>query len=91
MQKIGIAGIGNISKIYMDNLTGIFSKRVKLTAVADVIADRAKKAADDYHIKAYSSCEELVNNPDVDMVLNLTQPRYHHEIAMAAVKAGKHA
>jgi predicted dehydrogenase len=91
MQKIGIAGIGNISKIYMDNLTGIFSKRVKLIAVADAIAGRAKKAADDYHVKAYNSSEELVDNSDVDMVLNLTQPRYHHEIAMAAVKAGKHA
>ncbi|MDR0455122.1 MAG: Gfo/Idh/MocA family oxidoreductase [Treponema sp.] len=89
MQRIGIAGIGKISEIYLHNLTGMFGKRVKLTAVCDIIFERAEKAAADYRVAAYRSVNEMFN-ADVDMVLNLSQPQYHFEIALAAVKAGKH-
>ncbi|MDR2923701.1 MAG: Gfo/Idh/MocA family oxidoreductase [Treponema sp.] len=89
MQRIGVAGIGKISGIYLDNLTGMFGKRVKLTAVCDIAFERAEKAAADYHAKAYRSLNEMLN-ADVDIVLNLSQPQYHFDIALAAVKAGKH-
>jgi predicted dehydrogenase len=89
MLNIGVAGIGKISGIYLDNLTGMFDKRVKLTALCDVVFERAEKAATDYHTKAYRSLEEMLN-ADVDIVLNLSQPQYHFEIALASVKAGKH-
>ena len=55
MQRIGIIGIGKISGIYLDNLSGMFGKRVKLVGAADVFPDRAKKAAEDYGLKAYAS------------------------------------
>jgi len=90
MQKIGIVGIGNISKIYLDNLTGMFGKRVKLTSVTDIIFERAEKAAADYHVKAFHSVDEMLNNADIDMVLNITPPKVHYEVALAAVRAGKH-
>ena len=90
MQRIGIAGIGKISGIYLDNLTGMFGKRVKVSAVADIIADRAKKAAEDYGVKAFTSSQDMIDNGEVDIVLNLTLPQQHHEIAMAALRAGKH-
>ncbi len=45
MLRIGVAGIGKISGVYLDNLTRIFGKRVKLTALCDVISERAEKAA----------------------------------------------
>jgi predicted dehydrogenase len=89
MFNIGVAGIGKISGIYLDNLTGMFGKRVKLTALCDVVFERAKKAAADYHAKAYKNLDEMLN-ADVDIVLNLSQPRYHFEIALASIKAGKH-
>jgi len=89
MQRIGVAGIGKISEIYLDNLTGMFGKQVKLTAVCDIIFERAEKAAADYQVQAYRSLNEMLG-ADVDIVLNLSQPRYHFEIALASVKAGKH-
>jgi predicted dehydrogenase len=89
-QRIGIAGIGKISGIYLDNLTGMFGKRVKLTAVTDLIAERAEKAAADYQVRAVKDIAGLIKDPEVDIVLNLTQPQYHFEVALAAVKAGKH-
>ena len=90
MQRIGIVGIGNISKIYLDNLTGVFGKQVKLVAATDLISERAEKAAVDYQLKTFKSAEKMANSSDIDMVLNLTPPQSHFEVAMTAVNAGKH-
>ncbi|MCL2763328.1 MAG: Gfo/Idh/MocA family oxidoreductase [Treponema sp.] len=90
MQRIGIAGIGDISRIYLDNLTKVFGKQVQVTAVTDTIFERAEKAAADYNVKAFRSAEEMVHSADVDMLLNLTPPQFHFELALAAVNAGKH-
>jgi predicted dehydrogenase len=90
MQKIGIAGCGKISGIYLTNLTGMFGKRVKVTSVADLVSERVEKAAADYGVTAYNSAAEMVKSPDVDIVLNLTQPQDHYNVAMAALNAGKH-
>ncbi|GHV94949.1 dehydrogenase [Spirochaetia bacterium] len=88
--RIGIVGIGKISGIYLNNLTGMFGKRIKITELTDLITERAEKAAGDYHIKAVKTADDLVKSPDVDIVLNITQPQNHFEVAMAAVRAGKH-
>ena len=90
MQRIGIAGIGNISGIYLENLTGMFGRRVKLAAAADIIHARAEKAASDYKLKAFSSVAEMVNSGEIDIVLNITPPKLHYEVALTAINAGKH-
>jgi predicted dehydrogenase len=83
-------GIGNISGIYLKNLNGMFKDRIKVTAVTDFIPERAAKVADEYSLKHIQTTEELLNSPDVDIVLNITPPPYHYPVALAAVKAGKH-
>jgi len=90
MQRIGIVGIGNISGIYLENLTAMFGRRVKLTSVTDIAFDRAEKAASSYRIKAFRSINEMVESDEVDIVLNTTPPKSHFSVALAAVKAGKH-
>jgi predicted dehydrogenase len=90
MQRIGIVGIGNISEIYLKNLNGMFKDRVRVTAVTDFIPERAAKAAAEYSLKHIQTTEELLNSPEVDIVLNITPPPYHYPVALAAVKAGKH-
>ena len=89
-QRIGVAGIGMISDIYLQNLTGRFGKRVVVSAVSDIVQERAQKAAEKYHARYFKDANELINSPDVDIVVNLTQPQYHYQIALDAVKAGKH-
>jgi predicted dehydrogenase len=90
MQRIGVAGAGNISKIYFDNLCGMFGRRVKLAAVTDVVFERAEKAAANYGLKAFKSPGEMLKSGNVDIVLNITPPKLHYEVALAAVRAGKH-
>ncbi|MDR0876962.1 MAG: Gfo/Idh/MocA family oxidoreductase, partial [Treponema sp.] len=91
-QRIGIVGLGKISGIYLDNLTGngMFSKRVTVTAVTDLIEERVKDAVEKYHVRAVKDVDTLVKDPSVDIVLNITQPQHHFAVALAAVKAGKH-
>ncbi|MDR1108136.1 MAG: Gfo/Idh/MocA family oxidoreductase, partial [Spirochaetaceae bacterium] len=88
--RIGITGIGKISGIYLKNLTGMFSKRVAVSAVTDLITERAAGAAKEYKIRHIGTVDEMVRDPGVDIVLNITQPQVHHEVAMKAVNAGKH-
>ena len=90
--NVGIIGVGNISGIYLKNLTGKFSNRVNLLGCADMIPERAQKAGEEYKLpKTYSSPKELLADKDVDIVLNLTIPNAHFDVCYAAVEAGKHA
>jgi predicted dehydrogenase len=89
-KRIGIVGCGNISGIYLTNLTGMFGKRVQVTALTDLIPERAKKASTDYNIRYIKKTDDLINSPDVDIILNITEPYNHYGVALSAVKAGKH-
>lgn len=89
-KRIGIVGCGNISGIYLTNLTKMFGRRVKVTALTDIIQERAKKASTEYKIPYIEKTDELINSPNVDIILNITEPVNHYEVALAALKAGKH-
>jgi predicted dehydrogenase len=86
--KIGVVGCGNISGIYFENLARFGHTRV--VACADIDHERAGDAAKAYGVGYASSPEELVNDPEVDVVLNLTVPKAHFEVSRQALLAGKH-
>lgn len=90
-KKAAIIGVGNISGIYLKNLTTVFKDRMELLGCADVLPERAKAAAETYHLpKKYQTPEELYNDGDVDIVINLTTPGSHFEVCSKALEAGKH-
>ncbi|MDR2646676.1 MAG: Gfo/Idh/MocA family oxidoreductase [Oscillospiraceae bacterium] len=87
--KIGFVGAGNISDIYLRNITNLF-KEIEVIGVCDLIRERAVKAAAKYAIpKIYDDMHALFADPDVDLVLNITRPYQHHEVTKAALLAGK--
>ena len=89
--RVGIIGIGNISTIYLKNLTGVFSNRVELLGCADIIPERAAEAAEKFALpRRYESVAKLLADRDIDLVLNLTIPNAHYQVCLAAVEAGKH-
>jgi predicted dehydrogenase len=67
----------------------MFGKRIKVTAVTDLIHERAAKAAADYGFPHIQKTEDLINSAEVDIVLNITEPYNHYGVSLAAVKAGK--
>jgi len=90
LTKIGFVGCGNISGIYLDNITNVFGD-LEIAGVTDLIRERAEKAAEEYAIKRiYKDMHELFADPEVDIVLNLTRPYEHLDVTIAALEAGKH-
>jgi predicted dehydrogenase len=89
--RAGIIGIGNISGIYLENLTTVFSGLVDLAGCADMVPDRAKEAADQWNLeKFYETPEQLLADDSLDLVVNLTNPDAHYAVCAAAIDAGKH-
>lgn len=85
---VGIIGVGNISGIYLENLSR--SIECEVVFCADLDAERAKTVAEKHHIAKSGRPEQLLADPDVEVVLNLTVPNAHFEVAHSAIEAGKH-
>ncbi|CAI3792164.1 Gfo/Idh/MocA family protein [Pseudarthrobacter sp. MM222] len=85
---VGIIGAGNISKQYLDNLTSF--PDVKVHVIADLFEDAAAARAKEYGIENHGGVDAALNHPDVEIIVNLTIPAAHVEVAAAAVNAGKH-
>ncbi|MCI0512844.1 Gfo/Idh/MocA family oxidoreductase [candidate division KSB1 bacterium] len=85
--KVGIIGCGNISGIYLQNIRRF--SFLNLVACADLIPARAQaKAAEFPGVKA-CSVSELLADPEISVVVNLTTPNAHAEVGAAVIAAGK--
>lgn len=85
---VGIIGAGNISDQYLSNLTTF--PDVRVLAIADVIPDRAKAQAEKYGVPRSGGVDVVLDDPEIDIVVNLTIPAVHVEVSEAIIAAGKH-
>ena len=82
--KIGVIGCGMISDHYFKA-----AKRfpvLDMALCADLDAELAKKKGELYGVKAVS-CDELLADPEIEVVLNLTPPKAHNAVAKSALLA----
>lgn len=84
---IGFIGCGNISAAYLKAARGFPILDVR--GVADLNKAAAEARAAEFGLKAMS-VEELLADPSVEIVVNLTIPKAHVEVGLRAVAAGKH-
>ena len=84
---VGVIGCGTISAVYLRNGSRFDSFRY--VACADVDPAAAERAAREHGLEACTP-DELLARPDVDVVLCLTPPDWHAEVALQAIAAGKH-
>lgn len=85
--KVGIVGCGTISRIYLKNAQWLSA--IEIAACADLFVERAEARAAEYGVPKACSVGELLADPAIEIVLNLTIPNAHAEIALAALEAGK--
>ena len=86
--KAGIIGTGTISDVYFR--AGRAFEGLDIVACADLFPERARAKADEHGIaKAYLT-DELLADPEIELVINLTIPKAHAEVGLAALRAGKH-
>lgn len=85
--KAGIIGTGNISGIYFEN--GNRFDALQVVACADLDVERAKAKGEQFGVRG-CSVEELLADPEVQMIINLTIPQAHASVCLQALEAGKH-
>lgn len=85
--RVGIIGCGAIIAQYLANFRRL--DQIELVAVADLDPARAQAVAEDYDGVRALSVDGLLAADDVDLVLNLTIPAAHAEVALKAIAAGK--
>lgn len=87
--KIGVIGCGQISGIYLKNCTEMF-ELLEVAACADIVPELAARQAEAYGVPRACTVDELLADPDIEIVLNLTAPKVHASVNLQALKAGKH-
>jgi predicted dehydrogenase len=85
---VGVIGAGVISDAYIKSMQSF--PDLKVVAIGDLRPEAAKEKAGQYGIETHGGPEAVLSNPDVEIVVNLTIPIAHVEVALAAVAAGKH-
>jgi predicted dehydrogenase len=86
--RVGVVGAGNISAQYSTCLARL--PQLRVTAVCDLQADRAEALAAQHEGARALPLPELLAAEDVDVVLVLTLPATHADVALDALAAGKH-
>ncbi|MBN1876436.1 MAG: Gfo/Idh/MocA family oxidoreductase [Anaerolineae bacterium] len=87
--KIGVVGCGNISGIYLqaDKTFEI----LETVACSDLVMEKARAQAEKHNIPRACTVAELLADPEIEIVVNLTIPQAHYSVAMQAIEAGKSA
>ena len=85
---VGVVGAGIISDIYLQNMTEKFDNlRVKSVSARNIAKAQVKASL--YGLKA-CSVDDMMADPEIDMIVNLTPVGAHEEIICKALTAGKH-
>jgi len=88
--QIVLIGCGNIAeRRYLPGFATI-ADRAKLAGIYDADTARMQATAARHDARTYPSLAALLADTRIDAVINLTPPAMHHEVNLAALRAGKH-
>ena len=85
--KLGIIGCGMISSTYFAASKKF--RNIEVTACHDIIPERAVAKGEEFGARAVS-LDEMLADPEIEIVLNLTPPKEHSKVDLAVIGAGKH-
>jgi predicted dehydrogenase len=88
--RLGILGCGAISADYLKGAVGVFSNVVEVAACSDIVVEKAEARAKEYNVPKVCSPEEMMDDPEIDIIVNLTIPAVHDKLTIACLKHGKH-
>ena len=85
---VAIIGCGNIAEAYAHDLAAY--DEIHLRGMTDLDLARAEAMADEHGGQIYPSTEALLDDPSVDIVVNLTIHHAHYAVTRQCLEAGKH-
>src|SRR5207253_1776382 len=87
--KVGIIGVGGIANTHFPGWRD--SPDAEVIALADVVPETLHRVGDEQGIGLrYDNPQDLIANPDIDIIDVCTPNMYHAPLAIAALEAGKH-
>ncbi len=87
--KVGVIGVGGIARTHMPGWAA--SPNAEVVAGSDVVDAALQKWGTEHGItKLSTKAEDIINDPDIDIIDVCTPNRYHAPLSIAALKAGKH-
>lgn len=88
--KVGLIGCGSISQAYLKFGKELYSDAFEIVAVCDLRPEAAKARAEQFGVDRILTTEQMLRDPEIDIILNLTVPRAHTDVIIQALEAGKH-
>lgn len=85
---LGLVGCGSFGAYVLDAVAGL--PGLHIAAVADPEPSRAKPLGDRHGVAALDGLDALLGTEGVDIIALATPPATHAEMAVAALRAGKH-
>ncbi len=86
--KVGLVGTGYAAKRRAEALQG--DERAELFAVSGHRPEKTAAFCQTYSVSSFEDWEQLVQSPQIDLVIIATVNKNHGAIARAALEAGKH-
>jgi predicted dehydrogenase len=85
--NIGVIGCGVISSVYLEKCQAY--EHLNVVACADLDLERARAQASRFNIPRAETVEQLLADPLIELVINLTIPAAHAAVGMAVLRSGK--
>ncbi len=85
---VGVVGAGAISDIYLTNMTSRFPI-LNVKSICAGHMENARRKGDKYGIEA-CTLEQMLDDPEIELIVNLTPAHTHYSIIRRALAAGKH-
>ncbi|MBR2258896.1 MAG: Gfo/Idh/MocA family oxidoreductase [Blautia sp.] len=88
--RVCLIGCGRAGMIHARSYAGKV-KHAELIALCDPFEENLKLAGEEIDVPyTYTDYKEALQNPEIDAVIVVTPTKFHHDIVIAAAKAGKH-
>ncbi len=85
--KVGVIGCGNISGAYFAGMAAF--DILEIAACSDLVAEKAEAKAEEFDVPKACTVDELLSDSEIEIVVNLTIPSAHEQVALAALEHGK--
>lgn len=86
--RTAVIGCGMISNKYFENITKRFHI-LDIVGCSDIVSEKSAASAEKYGIRQMTN-EEILSDPSIELVLNLTYASAHYNVSRAILSAGKH-
>ncbi|MHB8687857.1 MAG: Gfo/Idh/MocA family oxidoreductase [Candidatus Dormibacteraceae bacterium] len=85
---VGLIGYGAIAQAHAASIAA--TAGLKLAGICDVSEARRQMAARDWSVRTHPRAEDMLEDPEIGLVVVGTPPSIHADSVMAALRAGKH-